>query len=165
MQVIVFIHTKNNLIQNFFQLWSETASFSTQVRTELKKKLCSWRQEAQTVCCGQWLAVFELQGETLSIATVPERNRSSATPTRALSVTSPNPDSSQMFRHVQILPSAPRPDVSLLHCPALVDQDNTLQHENPNDNGQSSAAMQVSFVIHLQDPVELLPNVVNIVSD
>lgn len=109
--------------------------------------------------------MLESQGDTLSIATVPERNRSSATPTGALSVGSPNPDNSKIFRHVQILPSAPRPNVSLPHRPALVDQDNTLQHENPNDNGRSSAAMQVSFIIHLKDPVELLPNVVNTVSD
>lgn len=47
-----------------------------QVRTELKRKLHSWRTEAEIVCCGQWLAVSDSRVETLSIAMVPEQQRS-----------------------------------------------------------------------------------------
>lgn len=132
-----------------------------QVKTELKRKLCSWRGEAGTACCGQWLAVFDSQRDTVSIATVPERRRSSATPTGPLSVGSPNPESSFINRQTQMLPSASQPDVSLLHCPVEGAQGNTQQRGNAVDNRQSAAEMQVSLVIHLQDPVGLLPNMVS----
>lgn len=132
-----------------------------QVKTELKRKLCSWRGEAGTACCGQWLAVFDSQRDTVSIATVPERRRSSATPTGPLSAGSPNPESSFINRQTQMLPSASQPDVSLLHCPVVGAQGNTQQRGNAVDNRQSAAEMQVSLVIHLQDPVGLLPNMVS----
>lgn len=134
------------------------------MRSEVRRKLRSWRTEAEIVCCGQRLAVLDSRVETLCIATVPERNRSSATTMRAMPDGSPNPESSVIFRR-QVQPTSPQPDDSLLQCPAVVDRDNTLQHEDQDDTGQSSVAMQVSFLIHLQDPVELLPHVVNMDSD
>ena len=101
--------------------------------------------------------------DTFSIATVPERNRSSAT-MRAMPEGSPTPESSLTFRR-QVQPTPPQPDDSLLHCPSVVNRDSTLEREDQDDTGKSSVAMQVSFLIHLQDPVELLPHVVDIDSD
>lgn len=135
-----------------------------QVRTELRRKLRSWRIEAEIACCGQWLGVLDSRVETLSIATVPERNRSSAAMLRVMPDGSPNPESSMIFQR-QIQPTSPQPDDCLLHSPAVVEQDKALQHKDQDDTGQSSMAMQVSFLIHLQDPVELLPHVVNIDSN
>lgn len=103
--------------------------------------------------------MFDSQRDTVSIATVPERRRSSGTPTGPLSAGSPNPDSSFINRQTQMLPSASQPDVSLLHCSVVGAQDST--HENAPGIKQSSAEMQVSLVIHLQDPVALLPNMVS----
>lgn len=97
----------------------------------------------------------------MSIVTEPERSRSSATPTGPLSPGSPNSDSLFINRQSQMLPLASQPDVSLLHCPAVGAQGNTQQRGNAGDNRQSAAEMPVSLVIHLQDPVELLPNMVS----
>lgn len=55
------------------------------------------------------------------------------------------------------------PDDSLL--PVVVNQDDTQPNDEQDVNEQSSMPMQVSLLIHLQDPVELLPHVVNIDSD
>lgn len=141
--------------------WIETTSFCMQVKTELKKKLCSWRREAKAACCGQWLAVFGSQRDAVSIAMVPEHKRSSATSTGQLSPGSPNPDSSFIHRPTQMLPLASQQDLSLLHCPVVGDQDNIQQRGIPLEDRQSAAEMQVALVIHLQDPVELLPNAVS----
>lgn len=105
--------------------------------------------------------MFDSQRDTVSIATVPERRRSSGTPTGPLSAGSPNPDSSFIHRQPQILPLASQPDVSLLHCSVGGAQDNEHQREIAAGIKQSPAEMQVSLVIHLQDPVELLPNMVS----
>lgn len=108
--------------------------------------------------------MLDLRADTFSIATVPEGNRSSVSATRPMPDGSPTPDSSQNFRR-QLLPTSPKPDVSLLHSPLVVNRDNILQGGNLDNNGQSSVAMQVSFLVHLKDPVELLPHVVNTDSD
>lgn len=96
----------------------------------------------------------------MSIATVPERRRSSGTPTGPLSAGSPNPDSSFINRRTQMLPSASQPDVSL-HCSVVGAKDNAHQRESAAGMKRTSAEMQVSLVITLQDPVELLPNMVS----
>lgn len=83
---------------------------------------------------------------------------------RAVPDGSPTPESSLVFRR-QVQPTPPQPDASLLHYPSAANTDNILQHGDREDTGQSPVAMQVSFVIHLQDPVELLPHAVNIDSD
>lgn len=132
-----------------------------QVRAELKRKLRSWMMEAELVCCGRWLAVLDSRVDTFSITTVPERNRTSPIMMRARPDGSPTPESSLIFRH-QTQPTSPQPDASLLHCPSVAHRENTLHRGDQDETGKSSAAMQVSFLIHLQDPVELLPNVVNI---
>lgn len=124
-----------------------------QVRTELKRKLRSWRIEAEIACCGQWLGVLDPRVDTFSIATVPEHNRSSATTTRAMPEGSPTPDSSLIFRR-QLQPTSSQPDDSMPLGPSVVNRDNILQH--------GDQAVQVSFLIHLQDPVELLPHVVDV---
>ncbi|XP_068161698.1 glucagon receptor-like isoform X3 [Antennarius striatus] len=134
-----------------------------EVREELRRKLQSWRTDADSSCFGQWLAALESRVETFSIATVPGRNRSAGTVTRDMAGRSPNPDISQIFTH-QVQQNYPQCDDSLLNFPSVVNRVNTLQHGSQSDIEQS-AAMQVSFVIHLQDPVELLPNVVNVDSD
>lgn len=100
--------------------------------------------------------------ETLSIATVPECHRSSATTPRATPDGSANQVCSPVFMQQSCSLQA---DDYLLSCPAMVHRDNNLQCEDQNDTGQSSVAMQVSFLIHLQDPVELLPHAVDIDSD
>ena len=71
------------------------------------------------------------------------------------------PESSLIFRR-QVQPTSPHADASMLHCPSVVNMETTLQRGDRDEAGQSSVAMQVSFLIHLQDPVELLPHVVNI---
>lgn len=83
---------------------------------------------------------------------------------RAMPDGSTTPESSQIFRR-QIQPNSPQPANSLPQGPSVANQDDTLLHGDQDDNGQSSVAMQLSFLIHLQDPVEVLPNVVNIDSD
>lgn len=97
----------------------------------------------------------------MSIATVPEGHRSSPITPRPLPGGSSTLGRSLMFEceRQSILT---QPDDPLL--PAVVKHDDTQPNEH-NDNGQSSIPVQGSFVIHLQDPVELLPNVVNIDSD
>lgn len=100
--------------------------------------------------------------DTLSIASVTEHNRSSTAAVRALPDGSPTPDSSQIFRR-PVQPTYQQPVTSLLHSPSVVNRDNTLQCVDHDEAGQSSVAMRVS--LHLQDPVELLPHVVNIDSE
>lgn len=150
------------LIQLTEYIYNKTHSFWLQVRTELKRKFCSWRQEVWTACCGQWLAEFASQRDTVSIATVPVRQRSTGTPTRPLSAASANQDNSFIIRQTQMLPSASQPDVSLLQCSVVGAQHGTHPHENTACIRQPSAEnLQVSLVIHLQDPVVLLPNMVS----
>lgn len=100
--------------------------------------------------------------DTLSIATVPERNRSSAT-LRAVPDGSPSPESVLVFRP-PIQPASLQSEQSLLLYPPELNREHILLCGDQADIGLSSA-MQVSFVIHLQDPVESLPNVVNTDSD
>lgn len=76
---------------------------------------------------------------------------------------SPNRESS-LFKH-QAQPNCAQSGDSLSHLPSVVDRDNTLRREDIDDAGQSAVEMQVSVLIHLQDPVELLPHVVNIDAD
>ena len=76
---------------------------------------------------------------------------------------SSNRENSSMFKH-QAQPNCPQSGDSLLPLPSVVDRD-TLRQEDINDAGQLAVEMQVSVLIHLQDPVELLPHVVNIDAD
>lgn len=136
-------------------------SLLVQVQTELLRKFRSWRTESEIVCCGQWLAVLEPREGTFSIATVPDCNRSSVS--RAMPDSSPSLESSQIFR-CAVQPNSPQMCASLTHFPLTENRDNTFLKRD-NETGQSSVAMQVSFLIHFKDPVELLPHVVNTDSD
>lgn len=158
-----FNHTGENHTMAHY-LWNSSFPLWVQVRTELKRKLRSWRIEAEITCCGQWLGMHESRVDTFSITTGPERNRSSGTMARPLPDGSPTPESSLVFRR-QVQPTSPQPDDSLPHCPSSENRDNTLQLGDQDGIGQSSVAMQVSFIIHLQDPVEALPHAVNTDSD
>lgn len=96
--------------------------------------------------------------ETLSVATVPEQHRSSP----IVPGSSPTLGRSLMFR-CEGQSCLTQPDDSSL--PVGVNHDSTSANDEQDGNGQSSTQMQVSFPGSLQDPVELLPHVVNIDSD
>lgn len=100
--------------------------------------------------------------ETLSIATVPEQQRSSPTAPRPVTAGAPTLGRSLMFR-CEGQSTLMHPDDSLL--PMVVNHDNSQSNDKQDENGTSSMPMQVSLLIHLQDPVELVPHVVNIDSD
>lgn len=97
--------------------------------------------------------------ETLSVATVPEQRRSSPITLRPVPGSSPTLGLSLVFRCEGQSPLT-QPDGSSL--PVVVNHDNTLANDEQGGNGQSSMQIPVSFPISLQDPVELLPHVVNI---
>lgn len=128
----------------------------------MRRKFCTWKTKTGTLCCGQWLAALESQADTFSVATVPDRNRSSISAVRAFPDGSPTLYSSQLVRHQAV---SPQLHVTLVHSPFEENTKSSLQCRDQDDSGQSSAAMLVSFLIHLKDPVELLPHVVNTNSD
>lgn len=95
---------------------------------------------------------MDSQVETLSIAMAPEQHRTSPM-LRQVPGSSPTLGRSPLTQ----------PDDSFL--PLEVHQKSTQPNDEQNGNGQSSMPMQPSFLIGLQDPVDLLPCVVNIDSD
>lgn len=144
---------------------SESFCFSHGCRWEQswRGSLHSWRTEAEIVCCGQWLAVRDSRGETLSIAMVPEQQRSSPATPRPVAAGLPTLGRSLMFR-CEGQSTLMHPDDSL--SPVVVNHDDTQPNDEQDENGKSSTPMQVSLLIHLQDPhTELLPHVVNVDSD
>lgn len=100
--------------------------------------------------------------ETLSIAAVPEQQRSFPATLRPVAASSPTLGQSLMFR-CEGESTLMHPDDSLL--PMVVNHGNTQPKDEQDENGKLSMPMQVSLLIHLQDPVELLPHVVNIDTD
>lgn len=104
---------------------------------------------------------MDSQVETLSIAMAPEQHRTSPM-LRQVSGSSPTLGRSLLFKREGPSPLT-QPDDSFL--PLEVHQKSTQPNDEQNGNGQSSMPMQPSFLIGLQDPVDLLPCVVNIDSD
>lgn len=101
------------------------------------------------------------QVETLSVAMAPEQHRTSPM-LRRVPGSSSTLGRSLMFKCEGQSPLT-QPDDSFL--PVEVNHKNTQPNDEQNGNGQSSMPMQASFLISLQDPVDLLPCVVNIDSD
>lgn len=97
--------------------------------------------------------------DVFSIATVRECSRSSVV-IRAAPDGSLTPDSSLICTHA-VQPTTLERKASVTLCPSVLE--NTLKDVNPDEAGQS--CMQVSFHIHLQDPVHSLPHVVDVSSD
>lgn len=103
---------------------------------------------------------MDSQVETLSIAMAPEQHRTSPM-LRRVPGSSSTHGQSLLFKHEGQSPLT-QGDSFL---PVEVNHKNTLPNDEQNGNGQSSMPMQPSFLISLQDPVDLLPCVVNIDSD
>lgn len=60
------------------------------------------------------------------------------------------------------LPSSPQAHASLMPSySSSGKRENTMQLTDQEETGQSLVEMQVAVLIHLKDPVELLPHVVN----
>lgn len=136
-----------------------------QVQAELKRKVGRWRMATETVCCGQWLAVLDPWEDNFSIATVPQRNGSFVSASQPVPDCSLSPGSARILRRQQP-PTSPQPHASLQHFPSELEKDNIQSHVDQDAIGlDKSQGMQVSFLIHLKDPVELLPHVVNTDSD
>ncbi|MEQ2249977.1 hypothetical protein ILYODFUR_035068 [Ilyodon furcidens] len=70
----------------------------------------------------------------------------------------PIPDNSQIFGRV-VRTTSPPPDALLEEPPPAEGEGNTLQLSDLRENGQRSAGIQVSLLIHLKDPLELHPHV------
>lgn len=78
---------------------------------------------------------------------------------------SPTPDSSLLFQR-PIQGADQCDEASPLQFPAAITGNAILRRADGDDTlVMSSAGMHVSFQIHFQDPVELLPHVVDIESD
>lgn len=137
-----------------------------QVQTELRRKLRSWRTETQTVCCGKWLAVPHPRADTFSIATVPDCSRSSVSVIRTMPDVSPTNSSQILHLGHPVQPSSPKEHALLMPSfSPLKKRENTMQLRDQEETEHASVEMQVAFLIHLKDPVELLPHVVNKDSD
>ena len=101
--------------------------------------------------------------EPFSIATARVDNVSSATPTRAMSDESLAPRAQTVGQLPLMISHMPL--TSLPHCPAEENHDNRVPESFRNEATGSTLSMQVSFLVHLKDPVELPPNVVDVDSD